>query len=197
LAASAYGLARALRRDTQATAAVEFGLIAPLLMMMLLGTVEAARAINTDRHFSSAVATAGDLVAREEYLGKTSSEATTNLDNMMLSIKHLMAPYDVATLKLGVYSVRSSSTSASDTKVIWRYAYNGMTVPAACSAFSLPANFLGKNMSVIVVDAKYEFKPLFGSVVPGFGTMTWTDKSYHSPRNLCVDYVQGDNCKSC
>ena len=42
-------------------------------MLMLLGTVEGGRAVNTDRHFTSAVATAGDLVAREEYLGNSSS----------------------------------------------------------------------------------------------------------------------------
>ena len=52
---------------------------------------------------------------------------------------------------------------------------------------------------MIVVDATYIFKPLFGDFVPGFSAaMTWTNKSYHSPRNSCVDYVEGDNCtKSC
>ena len=57
----------------------------------------------------------------------------------------------------------------------------------------------GAGGSVIVVDATYDFKTLFGDFVPGMSaSMTWTDKTYASPRNLCVDYVEGDNCtKSC
>ncbi|MFA6140909.1 MAG: TadE/TadG family type IV pilus assembly protein [Hyphomicrobium sp.] len=186
-------------RNTQGAAAVEFGFLAPLLLLMLLGTIETARAVSTDRHFTSAVATAGDLVAREEYLGKTSTAAKSNLDSMMLSIKHLMQPYDSSSLKLAVFSVRASPDNASDTKVIWSYSYNGMQVPADCSAYTLPSNIVGKGGSVIVVDSTYIFKPLFGDFVPGIsGSMTWTSKSYHSPRNSCVDYVEGDNCiKSC
>ena len=95
-------------RDTQGAAAVEFGFLAPVLLLMLLATIETARAVSTDRHFTSAVATAGDLVAREEYLGKTSTAAKSNLDSMMLSIKHLMQPYDSSSLKLAVFSVRAS-----------------------------------------------------------------------------------------
>ncbi len=186
-------------RDTQGAAAVEFGFLAPVLLLMLLATVETARAVSTDRHFTAAVATAGDLVAREEYLGKTSDAAKTNLDSMMLSIKHLMQPYDATSLKLAVFSVRASPTSATDTKVIWSYSYNGMAAPADCSAYTLPSDIVGKGGSVIVVDSTYVFKPLFGDFVPGIsGSMTWTSKSYHSPRNSCVDYVEGDNCsKSC
>ena len=57
----------------------------------------------------------------------------------------------------------------------------------------------GAGGSVIVVDATYDFKTLFGDFVPGMSaSMTWTDKTYASPRNSCVDYVKGDNCtKSC
>ena len=185
--------------DTQGAAAVEFAFLAPILTLILLGTIETARAVSTDRHFTSAVATAGDLVAREEYLGKTSTDAETNLDSMMLSIKHLMQPYDSTSLKLAVFSVRASPTNATDTKVIWSYSYNGMQVPPDCSAYTLPSDIVGKGGSVIVVDSTYVFKPLFGDFVPGIsGSMTWTSKSYHSPRNSCVDYVEGDNCsKSC
>ncbi|HEY8274459.1 MAG TPA: TadE/TadG family type IV pilus assembly protein [Pseudolabrys sp.] len=185
--------------DTQGAAAVEFGFLAPVLLLMLLATIETARAVSNDRHFTAAVATAGDLVAREENLGKTSTEAKTNLDGMMQSIKHLMQPYDATSLKLAVFSVRASPDNASDTKVIWSYSYNGMQAPPDCSAYTLPPNIVGKGGSVIVVDSTYVFKSLFGDFVPGIsGSMTWTSKSYHSPRNSCVDYVEGDNCsKSC
>jgi len=191
------GLHSRFRRDVSGAAAVEFAFLAPLLLLMLLATIEIGRAINVDREFTSATSTAGDLVAREEYLGTSTSAATANLDGMMLSIQHIMQPYDSSSLKLGVYSVRASTTDASDTRVEWAYPFNGMSVPAKCQKYTLPANLVGKGESVIVVDSSFVFKPLFGDYVPGItGNMTWTDKSYHTPRNSCVDYVKGNNCVS-
>ena len=185
-----------LWRHSQGSAAVEFAYLAPLLLLMLLATIEFGRAINIDRHFTMATAMAGDLVAREEWLGKSSSEAKANLDGMMESIKHVMQPYDASTLKLAVFSVRASTTDASDTKVEWSYSYNGKSAPSKCQAYALPSGLIGKGGSAIVVEASFLFKPLFADFVPGIGSMTWTDKSIHSPRNSCVDYIEGDNCTS-
>lgn len=185
-----------LWRHSQGSAAVEFAYLAPLLLLMLLATIEFGRAINIDRHFTMATAMAGDLVAREEWLGKSSSEAKANLDGMMESIKHVMQPYDASTLKLVVFSVRASTTDASDTKVEWSYSYNGKSAPSKCQAYALPSGLIGKGGSAIVVEASFLFKPLFADFVPGIGSMTWTDKSIHSPRNSCVDYIEGDNCTS-
>jgi Flp pilus assembly protein TadG len=182
-------------RHTDGAAAVEFAFLAPLLLLMLLATIEIGRAVNTDRHFTAAVGTAGDLVAREKFLGQSKSAALSNLDSMMESVEHLMRPYDASSLKLAVISVRASTTDAADTRVSWAYSHKGMSKPADCSHYALPSDIVTEGNSVIVVDATYEFKPLFGDFVPGFsGAMTWTNKTYHSPRNSCVDYVEGDNC---
>jgi len=184
-----------LWRNSKGAAAVEFAFVAPLLLLMLLATVEIGRAVNIDRHFTMATATAGDLVAREEYLGDTDTEATTNLESMMKSIAHIMQPYDSSDLKLAIFSVRASTTDADDTRVEWVYSHNGKAAPAKCDAYALPDGLIGPGGSTIVVESSYLFKPLFGDYVPGVtGNMTWTDKSLHSPRNSCVDYVKGDNC---
>jgi Flp pilus assembly protein TadG len=188
---------RRLTRDKRGSAAVEFAFLAPLLSLMLLGTIELGRAINMHRVFTMATDSTGDLVAREQYVGTSSTAAQTNLDSMMLSIKQLMQPYDSTSLALGVISVQASPTNASDTRVVWSYSYNGYTVPSKCATYALPAGSLATGGSMIVVVSSYIFKPLFTNVIPGMsGSMTWTDKSYHSPRNSCVDYVQGDNCSS-
>ena len=186
--------------DARGTAAIEFAQIAPILLLMLLGTIETGRAINMDRQFTSATAMTGDLVTQEEYLGTSSSNALANLNGMMGSIGQVMKPYDATLLKLAVISVQASPTNASDTKVQWTYSYNGKPVPAKCSAYALPAGLIDKGGSVIVVESTYLFKPLFADFVPGItGDITWTDKSFHSPRmNACVDYVKpsGTSCLS-
>jgi Flp pilus assembly protein TadG len=187
--------ATGLWRSRKGSAAIEFAYLAPLLLLMLLATIEIGRAVNIDRHFTMATATAGDLVAREEYLGDTSEEAEDNLESMMKSIEHIMRPYSSSDLKLAVFSVRASTTDANDTRVEWVYSHNGKTAPAKCQTYALPQGLIGKGGSTIVVESSYLFKPLFGDYVPGItGNMTWTDKSLHSPRNACVDYVKGDNC---
>lgn len=188
---------RSLRADTYGGAAIEFGLLAPLLMLMLLGTIELGRAIANNRHFVAAVTTAGDLVSREEYLGASASEAESNLGGIMLSTKHMLAPYDASKLKLAVFSVKASDSDAKKAKVEWSYSYNGMEAPAQCSDYTLPDDIVSAGGSVIVVDAAYTFTSLFGSYVPGMSpSMQWTEKSYYSPRNSCVDLVEGDNCIS-
>jgi Flp pilus assembly protein TadG len=191
LAAAVMGFSR----NTKGAAAIEFAYLAPLLLLMLLATVEIGRAVNIDRHFTMATATAGDLVAREEFLGTSSTEAKTNLDSMMKSIEHIMRPYGATDLKMAIFSVRASTTDAKNTRVEWVYPHNGAAAPAKCQTYQLPDGLIGKGGSAIVVESSYLFKPLFADYVPGItGNMMWTDKSLHSPRNACVDYVKGDNC---
>jgi hypothetical protein len=114
---------------------------------------------------------------------------------MMKSIEHIMKPYDATDLKMAVFSVRASTTNAADTRVEWSYSHNGKVAPAKCQTYALPTGLIGKGGSAIVVESSYIFKPVFGDYVPGItGNMTWTDKTLHSPRNACVDYVKGDNC---
>jgi hypothetical protein len=139
----------------------------------------------------------GDLVAREEELGDTKADAELNLKGMMDAIEHMMRPYDTSTFSLAVFQVRASPDNAKDTRVEWSYSHNGKPAPSKCQTYTLPAGLIDKGGSVIVVESSYIFHPLFADVVPGIsGNMTWTDKSMHSPRNSCVDYVKGDNCSS-
>jgi Flp pilus assembly protein TadG len=189
-----------LLRDERGVAAVEFALLSPLLLVMLLATIEIARAVNVDRHFDLASDMAGDLVAREEYIGTTSSDALANLNGMMQSIGQVMQPYDATQLKLAVISVRASPTDATNTWVDWSYSYNGKTVPNKCDKYTLPSGLIDKGGSAIVVESSYVYKPLFAGFAPGIpSNLTWTDKNFHSPRiNSCVDYVKpsGNACIS-
>jgi Flp pilus assembly protein TadG len=181
-------------RSIDGVAATEFAFLAPLLVLLYLGTVEVSRAINIDRQFNIATAMTADLVAREEELGATEAESNATLDGILQSVGHAMHPYDPSTLKLSIISVKASTEDASDTKVEWSYSHNGYSAPPKCSSYPLPPDVVAEGESVIVVESSYTFKPLFTDIVPGFnGQMTWTDKSFHSPRNSCVDYA-GNQC---
>jgi len=191
--------AKRLGSNIDGIAAVEFGYIAPVLLFMLLGMIEVARAISIDRRFGVVTSMTGDLISRE----KTIDNA--GLQGVMDAISHVVRPYDPAALKLGVIAVKASSTNENDTRVEWSYSHNSYSVPGQCAPYTLPAGLVGKGGSVIVVEGSYAFQPLFVNWInapittqghqikdPAAAT-TWTDKSTHSPRNSCVDY-NGTNC---
>ena len=188
-----HALIRVWRRN-DGIAATEFAFLAPLLVLMYLGTVEISRAIDIDRQFTTATAMTADLVAREEELGDTKAESDATLDGIVQSAQHVMHPYDADTLKLSIFSVKASTEDASDTKVEWSYSHNGSSAPTKCSSYPLAPGVVAEGESVIVVEGSYAFDPLFTDIVPGMsGQITWNDKSFHSPRNSCVDYA-GNQC---
>ena len=66
---AAHGLrhaARSIVRDRRGVAAVEFAYIAPVLLIMLMGTFELARGVSIDRRLNSVSAMASALIARAD-----------------------------------------------------------------------------------------------------------------------------------
>ena len=183
--------ARDLQRNIAGMAAIEFGLVAPVMLIMLIGTIEISRAISIDRRFGLATSMVGDLVAREEDMTADNLNAIYNI------VEHVMEPYDASVLKIAVVPVKAASDDKTNTKVYAgttnRPSYNGYSAPGSCSNYGLTAGLVDKGESVIVIESSYNFTPL---IVNDFiGAKTWTDKSVLSPRNSCVDF-DDDNCVS-
>ena len=186
-------LLRAVRRfvrDTRGIAAVEFGFIAPIMLVMLLGAVEITRAISMERRFSLVTSMIADLAAREEKLTAGDVNAIYDI------AEQVMSPFDASPLKISLIPVMSSPTSASNTVVYPsttnRPSYNGGAQPAKCQSYPMTPGLLGKNESVIVVEATYKFTPMLaGYVMDG---IEWKDKAIAKPRkSLCVAF-DGSTC---
>lgn len=184
-------LARRLRRNADGVAAVEFGFIAPVMLLMLIGTIEISRAVSMDRRLGMVTSMVADLVARE----KTMTAA--NLDAIYDIVEHIMSPYDTSSLKLEVIPVKAASDDAANTKVYAdtsnRPGHNGVSPRAKCEAYTLTTGLVDAGASVIIVESSYDYEPLFVNSITG--AVTWTDKATLAPRNSCVDF-DGDNCIS-
>jgi len=183
--------ARDLHSNIAGMAAIEFGLVAPVMLIMLIGTVEISRAISIDRRFGLATSMVGDLVAREEDMSADNLNAIYNI------VEHVMEPYDASALKIAVVPVKAASDDKTNTKVYAgvtnRPSYHGKTAPGECSSYGVTAGLLDKGESVIVIESSYNYTPLL--VNDFIAAKTWTDKSVLSPRNSCVDF-DDDNCVS-
>ncbi len=187
------GAARAADRflkDARGMAAVEFAFIAPVMLFMLVAVVDVTRAVAIDRRVSVVTNMIADLVARETQL-------TANDVNAIYEIaSEVMAPYDTSKLDMSIIPVMSSPTNANSTLVYPsttnRPSYHAGTTLAKCHAYPLTQGLLKANESVIVVESKYLYEPLWAGYV--FGSMNWEKTAIAKPRkSLCIAF-DGATC---
>ena len=146
------GLA-ALWRDCRGVSAVEFALIAPVLILFYCGMTELTGAIMAQRRLSHLASSVGDVVARESQL------SNADLTNVFAVSKVLMAPFPTTALRMCLLSVVSDATG-KDT-VEWSEPSNTPDdCPAATTvlpATEIPIGALQPNKSVIVSKASYTY----------------------------------------
>jgi Flp pilus assembly protein TadG len=175
----------ALRDDVRGVAAVEFGLVAPVMLLFLLGTIEVTRAVAINQRFGQAVNTIADLVAREGAL-------TADDVNAIYGIaEEIMRPYEIDDLSISIIPVMSSPTDGNNTRVYAsttnRPSFNGGSQPARCQSYSLTSGMLGTTEALIVVEGIYHYRPMFTGYL--LGSQDWTHKAMTKPRiGLCVKF---------
>lgn len=186
---------RAFGSETSGIAAIEFAYIAPVLLIMLMGTFEISRAVSIDRRINSVSAMASEVVAREE-----TAMTVQDLDKIAEAMEHVMAPYGDDTVVVRLVAVQASTTDANDTRVIWSYEHSGSgssTPLAQCSPYALDAGLVSRGTGVIVAEVGYTYAPVFGDFVYRELDFTaldeasgdtsgiarnWKSRSFHAPR---------------
>jgi Flp pilus assembly protein TadG len=160
-----------LRLDTSGVAAIEFAFIAPIMFIMLVGTVEMSQAITVDRRVTLVASTTADLVAREKALLKT------DIDTIFQIVNVLFKPYETAPLKITILEVGAKVDDETNTKVCWSYGFDGSASPTSLSTttyttgvkYDLPVKvgatvgLVEKGGSVIVAEVSYNYAPLIFS----------------------------------
>ncbi len=196
LAAGTLAGLRRFARDARGIAAVEFGLIAPILLVMLLGAMELTRAISIDRRFALVTSTVADLITRETELKAADVNAIYEV------AAQIMSPFDVAPLTLTIVPVmRINNADRVYPSTGNRPSYPNGAGPAKCSPYALSNGMLAANESVIVVEGTYTFTPLF----PGVNdwnifkvSVPWSEKAYAKPRKSgSVNFGDASNTYSC
>jgi Flp pilus assembly pilin Flp len=191
---------RSFVRDTRGIAAVEFGLIAPVLLVMLIGVVEVTRAVSMDRRFGQVTALVADLISREEVLTKEDLDGV-NADGKRTGIygivEHVMGVWGVSTLKLHVYPVRAS---AANRNTVYVYAdktnrpsfgSDSVSPKGVCAPYTnLTNNLLEAQGTAIVVEGEFGYTPLLAHSI--FTPQTWKDRAVLAPRSGCVSFESAD-----
>jgi Flp pilus assembly protein TadG len=140
-----------LLRDRRGVSAVEFALIAPMLIVLYLGIAETGNLITVYRRMSAVASTAADLTAQ------TKTVSTADLQDVVSAAGAIMTPFPTDELKIVLSSVVADQNNNG--KVAWSYATKG-SPRAKNSAYSVPNGLTEEGTSVIVAEITYAFKPL-------------------------------------
>ena len=190
LKTSATTYLRRFKENTAGVAAIEFAYVMPLMILMSLGVFEVSRAVVMHMRFQRATAMVGDLVSRETQLGTGVATAQAELAGIMRAAEHVMEPYSIASLKIGVTDIRADPANATITKAEWGYGYHGASVPACNTPKAMPASgMITKGNAAIVIESEYTYQPFLGVLVPGFtSSFVWQDRIVNAPREGKVTY---------
>ncbi len=156
--------------------AVEFALIAPVMIMFYVGVAEVCQAVIVQRKLVQVVDTIADLIGRSDEL--TSAEVTAIravADDIMFP-----APWTGSnTVCVRYYRKNSSNQIVQD----WS---NGCSGGATAPSATL---FPSSNSSLVTVSSSYAYTSPITSVF--VGNLTFTSQAYYTPRDS--EYVTYTN----
>ncbi|MDK1492374.1 pilus assembly protein [Sinorhizobium sp. 7-81] len=131
----------ALIRDRRGVGGVEFAIVAPLLIMLYIGSFEISLGFTVARKVARASSAVSDIVSQQTDVNKTLLD---NMKNVALSI---MAPYNSTGYTLKITGIQVTGTTSG--KVVWSRDQNGAMPYAVDSIATVPAELDAVNAFVV------------------------------------------------
>ncbi|KQS88061.1 MULTISPECIES: TadE/TadG family type IV pilus assembly protein [unclassified Rhizobium] len=128
-------------RDRKGTGAIEFAIIAPLLIMAYIGSFEVSLGFSISRKVARASSTVADVLTQQTDVSKAT------LDGMKDVAKSVMAPYEMNTYTLKMTGI--TVTAAGVGTVAWSRDQAGGTPYKAGSVVTLPSDISAVNAFVV------------------------------------------------
>jgi Flp pilus assembly protein TadG len=178
-------IARFVKNENKGVAALEFALIAPVMITLYIGSVEFYRAFSADRRVTDLASAAADLVAQ-------SADMTSDkMNNIFDAASTYLKPFGIDKLKITITSI-CHAKDASDNemgKVDWSANFNqgagGVHSYNHGDNIALPKDSGGnpvltiQGQSLIFAEVEYEYTSPLGKYV---NHLTLSDKYYLRPR---------------
>lgn len=104
---------RRLIRSRKGAGAIEFALVAPVLIMLYIGSAEISVAMSVNKKVARAASTVADLITQKQTIDKPF------LDSMIGVATSIMAPYDESPVKLRITGIKIDT--GGNAKVDWSW----------------------------------------------------------------------------
>jgi Flp pilus assembly protein TadG len=137
-----------LARRQDGLAAIEFAMVLPVMLIMLMGTIELSNLLAAERRTESVAATLADLVARDDSI--TQAEVT----DIFFAAESVMADMDSSSLQMVITSIEASGSNAV---VGWSRAKNTAADSTGSTVSDLPSGIMAAGGSIIRVRVTYPY----------------------------------------
>jgi Flp pilus assembly protein TadG len=172
--------------DRRGVTAVEFALIAPLMILLYFGLAELCQSLIAERKASHVASAVGDLVAQSESVTSAAGSSATSLQDIFNIGASIMAPYDTSTLQVRVTSVTANALAVP--KVDWSAGYGGFAALAKQATVTLPMT-MNVSDSIVMAEVKYSYRSPIAFVLPK--AQNYSEIFYLRPRRsaqvTCAD----------
>lgn len=131
-------------------AALEFAIILPMMVFLLLGSVDLLDALSVNRRAENVAASLADVVARD------TAVSNAEMTGIWAAVNLLMYPGTDATMSERITSI--NVTSATTATVVWSEARNGLSPLSTNSTVTLPSQMMIAGTSLIRAETIYHYQ---------------------------------------
>lgn len=170
---------RRFARDARGVSAVEFALIAPVLIGLYLGLAEFCQAYMAQKRTAHLTSQIADIVAQSDVVTRDGLTDVFAIGSLILT------PFPTAPLTLRVSSVTRGTDGVA--RVDWS---RGQGMTARSGVVTLPANLIANGQSIIMSEAVYDYLSPLDTLLPG--TTRFSQTFYLRPR-----LVERIGCSDC
>ena len=164
-----------IARDQRGVSAVEFALLAPVMIGLYLGCAEISDGVSADRKVSLTSAALANLTAQ------VSTISSSDMTNILDASSAIIAPYAANKLKMTVTCLKIDANKNVTAK--WSVTRGGT---ANSGSMTIPTALAVANSYLILAEAAYAYTPTVGYTISG--TLNLSDKMYMSPRITAPTY---------
>jgi len=175
------GLLNRFLGDRQGVSAVEFALIAPIMIGFYFGLAEFCQGYMAQKRMSHTTAAISDLVAQTDVV------TVDEVEDILAIGSLIMKPFPTTGLKMRISSVTRDANGVA--KVDWSRG-SAMAPLGTNSTVIVPVTMIANGESVVMAETTYDYTSPIGYLMPGI--TNFSSKFYSRPRR--VDRVGCSNC---
>jgi Flp pilus assembly protein TadG len=157
--------------DRLGVSAVEFAIVAPIMIGLYLGCVELASGIAAQRKVSLISSTLANLTSQVNTI------STSNMTDMLTASTAIIAPFSATNLSVTLSCLKIDANGA--VTVAWSATQNG-SARSTGSTVSIPSTLVVKSSQLLFAEASYAYTPTIAYTITG--TLKLSDYMYMRPR---------------
>ncbi|MFC0481443.1 TadE/TadG family type IV pilus assembly protein [Gellertiella hungarica] len=177
-----------LRRDRSGAGAVEFAILAPILLMLYISAFEITVGMSVAKRASRAAGTIADLVTQQ-----SNPWTKATLSTMVGVAQSVFAPYNPANLKLKISGINIDSTGVA--RITWSWQQDNTRPYTLNAVVTIPTDL--RNPNSFLVHAELQLDHQLGMFLAN--TMSYSTRTVTIKRDFYFRQRVGDavTCGDC